>query len=206
MITSNGSNDFDQVIKDAGGLKNLAKEPYMRNIWRVMHDFGKLMSDPDLQNLTPTQLDMKMFSYDVDAKEEERRRQLRNGGEIFEDDDEKLASEMSEEEWDKYLNEFATEKQEKQLAELGDDEDMDQVFGDEDNFSELVDRESKEMDDKENSVESFQEDQFEKMVRLGQELQERQARGENISFDDLYKEEAEKEKAQEEADVEFPDI
>lgn len=71
VISSSGSVNFAFKLKKLGGLKRLARTPYMRNLWNVMKTFHVLPTNPDFRNLSDEQLDLILFSMEEDYREAE---------------------------------------------------------------------------------------------------------------------------------------
>lgn len=70
-ISSSGLIDFNSDVKALGGLKNLARTNYMRNLWAIMKTFKVLPTDPNFLALTDAQIDLMIHSMNEDAREAE---------------------------------------------------------------------------------------------------------------------------------------
>lgn len=66
-------------------MRSVAKNPYGRNMWRIMDKFQVLPTDERFQNLSPDQIEYIFANMEMDMKEEARRAKgLKN---TVEDDD-----------------------------------------------------------------------------------------------------------------------
>lgn len=87
MIGWNSSQPFvtRKEVQDLGGMRSVAKNPYGRNMWRIMDKFQVLPTDERFQNLSPDQIEYIFANMEMDMKEEARRAKgLKN---TVEDDD-----------------------------------------------------------------------------------------------------------------------
>jgi len=71
LISSVGLIPFDFELKKVGGLKALARTPYMRNLWGVMKTFNTMPTNPDFRALTDDQIDLMILSLNEDHREME---------------------------------------------------------------------------------------------------------------------------------------
>lgn len=70
MTLQSGSVDFTASIKEVGGIENLARLPYARNMWELMKQFQALPSvDGTWNSLTTDQLSFMLAERELDAKE-----------------------------------------------------------------------------------------------------------------------------------------
>jgi hypothetical protein len=71
VISSNGSPPFAIKLKQVGGLKQLARTPYMRNLWAIMTKFNTLPTDPTFRELSDSQIDLLIYSMVEDRREQD---------------------------------------------------------------------------------------------------------------------------------------
>lgn len=72
LISPNGRLDFEADLKEAGGLDNLARTPYARNMWGIMKQFNVLPAKDGLwYNLTERQVSFILAEQRIDIREEE---------------------------------------------------------------------------------------------------------------------------------------
>ncbi|QEM43139.1 tail assembly chaperone [Bacillus phage Chotacabras] len=71
---SDWMNTFADKVKHFGGLKQLARTPYMRNLWALMREFKVLPPDESFRELSDIQIDLMLYSMAEDAREMERAR------------------------------------------------------------------------------------------------------------------------------------
>jgi hypothetical protein len=72
MTLMNGRVDFTAEIKEFGGIDNLARTNYARNMWYIMKEFKQLPSkDGTFRTLTAIEISYILAEMEIDAKEEE---------------------------------------------------------------------------------------------------------------------------------------
>lgn len=74
LISPHGCKPFVDKVKQFGGLKQLARTPYMRNLWALMREFKILPTSPEFKALSDIQIDLMLYSMAEDAREMERAR------------------------------------------------------------------------------------------------------------------------------------
>lgn len=68
----NGRLDFNNKLKDLGGIENIARDTYARNMWLIMKDFHTLpSSDGTWGGLRSSQISFILAEYDIDYREQE---------------------------------------------------------------------------------------------------------------------------------------
>lgn len=84
----NGRVDFTADLKEAGGLENLARTPYARNMWGIMKQFKALPSKDGLfYSLTSRQVSFILAEQRIDVREEEAANKGQEIDQEFFDDD-----------------------------------------------------------------------------------------------------------------------
>lgn len=164
MIGWNSSQPFvtRKEIQDLGGMRAVAKNPYGRNMWRIMDKFQVLPTDERFQNLSPDQIEYIFANMEMDMKEEARRaRGLKN---TIEDDDdswwyedsetfEPLKEEHDEEDLAKQVDSLLTEterrkKEERIKADDYSEEEQRQIKENHQNdIRKYIDKQLEELDD-----------------------------------------------------------
>lgn len=153
-------------IQDLGGMRSVAKNPYGRNMWRIMDKFQVLPTDERFQNLSPDQIEYIFANMEMDMKEEARRaRGLKN---TIEDDDdswwyedsetfEPLKEEHDEEDLAKQVDSLLTEterrkKEERIKADDYSEEEQRQIKENHQNdIRSYIDKQLEELDDEVNN-------------------------------------------------------
>ncbi|ULF49011.1 tail assembly chaperone [Bacillus phage Darren] len=103
---------FESKVKQYGGLKQLAKEPYMRNMWVLIKTLNMPPTDPRFLALDDAQVELMLYSLEEDAKAIER---ARRGVQV---EDENFDSSFDDKIWNKAAGEW-------QMVEDG--HDMDEI-------------------------------------------------------------------------------
>lgn len=168
MIGWNSNQPFvtRKDIQDLGGMRSVAKNPYGRNMWRIMDKFQVLPTDERFQNLSPDQIEYIFANMEMDMKEEARRaRGLKN---TIEDDDdswwyedsetfEPLKEEHDEEDLAKQVDSLLTEterrkKEERIKADDYSEEEQRQIKENHQNdIRSYIDKQLEELDDEVNN-------------------------------------------------------
>lgn len=88
LISPNGRLDFEADLKEAGGLENLARTPYARNMWSIMKQFKVFPAKDGLwYNLTDRQASFILAERRIDIREEEAASKGQEIDHEFYDDD-----------------------------------------------------------------------------------------------------------------------
>lgn len=168
MIGWNSNQPFvtRKDIQDLGGMRSVAKNPYGRNMWRIMDKFQVLPTDERFQNLSPDQIEYIFANMEMDMKEEARRAKgLKN---TIEDDDdswwyedsetfEPLKEEHDEEDLAKQVDSLLTEterrkKEERIKADDYSEEEQRQIKENHQNdIRSYIDKQLEELDDEVNN-------------------------------------------------------
>lgn len=86
-------------------MEQIAKTPYMRNLWYIMKEFAVLPTDPSFRSLSDDQLELMLLSVEQDNKEIER---ARKG---FSVDDDYYDSSFEDEVWNKDVGDWEVLKE-----------------------------------------------------------------------------------------------
>lgn len=68
MISSSGLTTFAFEVDKLGGLKKLARTPYMRNLWAILKEFSVLPTNEDFRALTDAQINLMIHSMNEDHR------------------------------------------------------------------------------------------------------------------------------------------
>lgn len=130
--SKSGSLDFEDDVQDAGGLQNLARTPYARNMWAIMKKFVKF-NFSEFQDLLPRYTDFILTEMDIDAEEEKAAAEGKviDSDNSFYDDDDSWWYNPQEE---KPATAEETEQTRKQLEALMDENTKENYLG---NFNKL---------------------------------------------------------------------
>jgi hypothetical protein len=100
VISSAGWVTFELELKQVGGMEQLARTPYMRNMWNIMKTFNVLPTDPRFRELTDDQINLMLLSF----KEDHREAELARKGLAV--DSQHFDSEFEEEIWNAKVGEW----------------------------------------------------------------------------------------------------
>ncbi|WCS69960.1 hypothetical protein Goe27_00820 [Bacillus phage vB_BsuM-Goe27] len=161
-ISSVGWTTFESDLKKLGGMKRLAKTPYMRNLWLLMKTFNTLPTNKDFLALSDDQINMMIYSLQEDGREMEL---ARKGISV---DAEYYDADFDEEVWNKPVGEWEVLREghdadeiARQVAELTRDEDLRNLasrFDGVDEYSKFVEESGKTA--RQSEVEQYIDRQF----------------------------------------------